>query len=44
MAIKEYHCNRRGADRWMNPLGLNEEGIVVSTFNFEWTLRVKGLM
>tara|TARA_R110002051_G_scaffold101002_2_gene171693 strand:- start:2128 stop:2583 length:456 start_codon:yes stop_codon:yes gene_type:complete len=26
---------------WMKSVGVNEEGFVVSTFNFEWTVRLK---
>ncbi|NKI27177.1 DUF4442 domain-containing protein [Arenibacter sp. 6A1] len=31
-----------GQTLWMTSVGKNEEGVVVSTFNFEWTLKVKG--
>jgi len=30
-----------GQTVWMQSTGVNEEGIPVSTFNFEWTLKVK---
>jgi hypothetical protein len=30
-----------GQTFWMKSVGVNEEGVVVSTFNFEWTIRVK---
>jgi hypothetical protein len=30
-----------GQTFWMKSVGVNEEGIIVSTFNFEWTVRVK---
>ncbi|SHI80836.1 protein of unknown function [Arenibacter nanhaiticus] len=30
-----------GQTLWMTSVGKNEEGVVVSTFNFEWTLKVK---
>lgn len=31
-----------GQTLWMKSVGVNEEGIVVSTFHFEWTVKVKG--
>lgn len=30
-----------GQTLWMRSVGINEEGVVVSTFNFEWTLKLK---
>ncbi|WP_034059604.1 DUF4442 domain-containing protein [Lacinutrix jangbogonensis] len=27
---------------WMQSIGKNEDGIIVSTFNFEWSVKVKG--
>lgn len=30
-----------GQTFWMQALGTNKEGVVVSTFNFEWSVRVK---
>lgn len=30
-----------GQTVWLNANGINEEGIQVSSFNFEWTLKVK---
>ncbi|MFD2587029.1 DUF4442 domain-containing protein [Croceitalea marina] len=30
-----------GQTIWMKAVGVNKEGIVVSTFNFEWTVRLK---
>lgn len=30
-----------GQKVWLNANGINEEGIQVSSFNFEWTLKVK---
>ncbi len=30
-----------GQTIWLNSIGTNSEGIVVSNFNFEWTLKVK---
>jgi len=31
----------QGQTFWMKSVGVNEDGVVVSTFNFEWTVRVK---
>ena len=41
-AIKKTIETGEGQTIWMKSVGVNEEGIVVSTFNFEWTLKVKG--
>jgi hypothetical protein len=41
-AIKKAIETGEGQTIWMKSVGVNEEGIVVSTFNFEWTLKVKG--
>ncbi|MBC8768580.1 DUF4442 domain-containing protein [Arenibacter sp. BSSL-BM3] len=41
-AIKNTIATGEGQTVWMKSVGVNEEGIVVSTFNFEWTLKVKG--
>lgn len=30
-----------GQTVWMKSVGVNQDGVVVSTFKFEWTLRVK---
>ena len=30
-----------GQTLWMQSVGVNEEGVVVSTFNFEWSVKVK---
>ncbi|WP_149276204.1 DUF4442 domain-containing protein [Pareuzebyella sediminis] len=30
-----------GQTLWMKSTGVNEEGVVVSTFDFEWTIKVK---
>ena len=40
-AIKKTIETGEGQTIWMKSVGVNEEGIVVSTFNFEWTLKVK---
>jgi len=34
--------NGEGQTFWMKSIGRNEEGAVVSTFNFEWTVKLKG--
>lgn len=34
--------NGEGQTFWMTAVGKNEDGIEVSTFNFEWTIKVKG--
>lgn len=40
-AIKRAITTGEGQTIWMKSVGVNEEGVVVSTFNFEWTLKVK---
>jgi len=30
-----------GQTLWMQSVGVNEDGVVVSTFNFEWSVKVK---
>jgi polyribonucleotide nucleotidyltransferase len=30
-----------GQTFWMRSVGVNEEGTVVSTFNFEWTVKLR---
>ncbi|MCK0190405.1 DUF4442 domain-containing protein [Arenibacter sp. F20364] len=41
-AIKRTIDTGEGQTIWMKSVGKNEEGIVVSSFNFEWTIKVKG--
>tara|TARA_R110000868_G_scaffold348514_4_gene609635 strand:+ start:1357 stop:1662 length:306 start_codon:yes stop_codon:yes gene_type:complete len=41
-AIKKTIETGEGQTLWMKSVGVNEEGIVVSTFNFEWSVKVKG--
>ncbi|XLS27776.1 DUF4442 domain-containing protein [Flavobacteriaceae bacterium M23B6Z8] len=41
-AIQETIKTGEGQTFWMKSVGVNEEGVVVSTFNFEWTVRLKG--
>lgn len=33
--------NGEGQTIWMKSVGTNSDGVVVSTFNFEWTVRLK---
>ncbi|ETN96512.1 hypothetical protein P278_05900 [Zhouia amylolytica AD3] len=40
-AIKEAIETGEGQTIWMKSIGVDENGDVVSTFNFEWTLKAK---
>lgn len=40
-AVNQAIATGEGQTVWMRSVGVNEEGIVVSTFNFEWTIKVK---
>lgn len=40
-AIKKSVSSGEGQTFWMQSIGKNEEGITVSEFNFEWTVRGK---
>ncbi|OEK05990.1 thioesterase [Flavivirga aquatica] len=40
-ALKRAIETEEGQTLWMKSVGVNEEGIVVSTFNFEWSLKIK---
>ena len=40
-AIKKAINTGEGQTIWMKSVGVNEEGVVVSTFNFEWSLKAK---
>lgn len=40
-AIEKSVETGEGQTFWMKSVGKNEEGTVVSTFNFEWTIKVK---
>ncbi len=40
-AIDKTVATSEGQTFWMKSVGVNEDGVVVSTFNFEWTVRVK---
>ena len=41
-AIKKTIATGEGQTIWMKSEGVNEDGVVVSTFNFEWSVKVKG--
>jgi hypothetical protein len=40
-AVNQAIATGEGQTVWMRSVGVNEEGVVVSTFNFEWTIKVK---
>ncbi len=40
-AIAKTIATKEGQTIWMKSVGVNKEGVIVSTFNFEWTLRLK---
>lgn len=40
-AIKNTVKTGEGQTVWMQSVGVNQDGIVVSTFNFEWSIKVK---
>ena len=40
-AIKRTAETGEGQTVWMNSVGTNEEGIEVSNFNFEWTIKLR---
>ena len=40
-ALDKTMATGEGQTIWMKSVGVNEEGVTVSTFNFEWTVRVK---
>lgn len=40
-AIQQTIKTGEGQTFWMKSIGLNEEGVAVSTFEFEWTVRLK---
>ena len=40
-ALEETLSTGEGQTFWMRSVGYNEEGVEVSTFDFEWTVRVK---
>jgi len=40
-ALDKTIATGEGQTIWMKAEGVNEDGVVVSTFNFEWTVRLK---
>ncbi len=40
-AIKKTIETGEGQTIWMQSVGMNKDGVVVSTFTFEWTIKVK---
>jgi len=40
-ALEKTIATGEGQTIWMKSVGVNKEGVVVSTFNFEWTVRLK---
>ncbi|RKR07916.1 uncharacterized protein DUF4442 [Maribacter vaceletii] len=40
-ALDKAIATGEGQTLWMQSIGTNEGGVVVSTFNFEWTVRLK---
>ncbi len=40
-AIANTIATGEGQTVWMQSVGVNQDGVVVSTFNFEWTLKLK---
>ncbi|UII79046.1 DUF4442 domain-containing protein [Flagellimonas sp. CMM7] len=40
-AIKKTIETGEGQTIWMKSVGVNTDGVVVSTFNFEWTIKLK---
>ena len=40
-ALAEAIKTGKGQTLWMKSVGTNEDGVVVSTFNFEWSVKVK---
>ena len=41
-AIDQTIRTGEGQTIWMKSVGVNEDGVVVSTFRFEWTIKLKG--
>lgn len=41
-ALEKTIATGEGQTIWMKSVGVNSDGIIVSTFNFEWTVRLKG--
>ncbi|QCW99602.1 DUF4442 domain-containing protein [Aggregatimonas sangjinii] len=40
-ALEKTIATGEGQTIWMKSVGVNKDGVVVSTFNFEWTVRLK---
>ncbi len=40
-ALRKTIDTGQGETIWMKSVGVNEDGVVVSTFNFEWTVKLK---
>jgi hypothetical protein len=40
-ALKKTIATGEGQTLWMKSVGVNEDGVAVSTFNFEWSVKVK---
>lgn len=40
-AISKAISTGEGQTLWMESVGINKDGVVVSTFNFEWSVKVK---
>lgn len=40
-ALNHTIATGEGQTFWMKSVGVNEEGIIVSTFNFEWTVKLR---
>ena len=40
-ALEKTIATGEGQTVWMKSVGVNTDGVVVSTFNFEWTVRLK---
>ncbi len=40
-ALEKTIATGEGQTIWMKSVGVNSDGVVVSTFNFEWTVRLK---
>ncbi len=40
-ALDQTIATGEGQTFWMDSVGINEAGLVVSTFNFEWTVKLR---
>lgn len=40
-ALDQTIATGEGQTFWMDSVGINEAGLVVSTFNFEWTIKLR---